>query len=251
MNNKKSKNKWYGRWKGVKSRTNGKKYRWNNSSYHDCTLHPEWENFESFAKWCDENCLNDSFHIDKDILVKGNKQYGPDTCCFVPPEINQLFTSFNHKANGLPQGVSYDIVNGLYWVTVGKYKKGYFNTAEEAYAALVETRVNVLNEYVEKYRSELKEHVIRAILSYTPPPFDLSVQYMFSTGVPLWQYRTANQNCDACGALGVVHLGLCGACYSTIEDYDDACALGEHSVTRDYPKWMLSEGYVSPYSSHE
>ena len=29
--------------------------------------------------------------IDKDILVKGNKVYSPNTCCLVPKNVNNLF----------------------------------------------------------------------------------------------------------------------------------------------------------------
>ena len=33
--------------------------------------------------------------IDKDILVKGNKVYSPNTCCLVPGYVNNLFTKHN------------------------------------------------------------------------------------------------------------------------------------------------------------
>lgn len=28
--------------------------------------------------------------LDKDIFIKGNKVYGPDTCCLVPIRVNAL-----------------------------------------------------------------------------------------------------------------------------------------------------------------
>ena len=67
-------------------------------SYKGVEVCEEWYNFQNFAEWCEtQKFLNakdvkgKSYQLDKDILVKGNKIYSPDTCCFVPPEINSLF----------------------------------------------------------------------------------------------------------------------------------------------------------------
>lgn len=37
----------------------------------------------------DENCHDSTFHLDKDIIFQGNKEYSPQTCVFVPMEINK------------------------------------------------------------------------------------------------------------------------------------------------------------------
>ena len=45
------------------------------------------------------------WELDKDILVKGNKIYSPDTCCFVPKEVNTVFTKRQSKRGDYPIGV--------------------------------------------------------------------------------------------------------------------------------------------------
>ena len=78
-----------------------------NLAYKDCFVCEEWHNFQNFAEWWEENvynCNNERMHLDKDILVKGNKIYSPQTCLIVPQIINQLFVKPRIK-NNLPIGV--------------------------------------------------------------------------------------------------------------------------------------------------
>lgn len=61
-----------------------------NKSYSDCSVCDEWKAFSVFERWYSQNYV-EGWHLDKDILVKGNREYSPDKCCFVPNEINCLF----------------------------------------------------------------------------------------------------------------------------------------------------------------
>lgn len=61
---------------------------------------------ENFDKWLDGN----RWHLDKDILVKGNRIYSPDTCCLVPFYVNNLFKVSGNKSE-LPVGVYYNEKN--------------------------------------------------------------------------------------------------------------------------------------------
>lgn len=58
-------------------------------TYIDCSISEEWLNFQNFGDWFEKNWyrVNDEqMELDKDILYKGNKVYGADTCVFVPNE---------------------------------------------------------------------------------------------------------------------------------------------------------------------
>lgn len=57
-------------------------------------------NFQLFADWCQKQVGYENIEangkywsLDKDIIEQGNKDYGPNTCCFIPNEVNQLLTS--------------------------------------------------------------------------------------------------------------------------------------------------------------
>lgn len=70
------------------------------------------ENFKHytyFQDWCSKQVgFNvEGFALDKDTLVKGNKVYSEDTCCFVPQEINSLMTKANARRGTYIIGVNF------------------------------------------------------------------------------------------------------------------------------------------------
>lgn len=81
-------------WSSMFQRSYSKKFHLKNPTYKNCSVDKRWHNFQNFAtdyeRMYPKNAI-EKFHLDKDILVPGNKIYGPDTCCFVPKEINDLF----------------------------------------------------------------------------------------------------------------------------------------------------------------
>lgn len=67
-------------------------------NYGDCIVCDEWHNYQTFADWCQTQpeMLCEGSSLDKDILVKGNREYSPENCCFVPSAINTAVTSAKH-----------------------------------------------------------------------------------------------------------------------------------------------------------
>lgn len=64
-------------------------------TYRDCTVCKEWHNFQNFAEWFYSQPLCDTSDcsLDKDIKVKGNRVYSPDTCMLVTKGVNSSHTS--------------------------------------------------------------------------------------------------------------------------------------------------------------
>lgn len=74
-------------------------------TYIGCTVVPEWLSFSVFRYWMQSQPWERGY-LDKDILAKGNKAYGPDTCVFVSGTLNN-FLNDNRAARGqYPVGVS-------------------------------------------------------------------------------------------------------------------------------------------------
>lgn len=62
-----------------------------NRAYKDVTVCDEWHNYMAFRAWYLQNCDLDNpnrFELDKDLFSGDSKIYSPQTCCFIPQEIN-------------------------------------------------------------------------------------------------------------------------------------------------------------------
>lgn len=62
-------------------------------TYKGCEASDNFKRFSGFLSWAENQIgfCKDGWQLDKDIIIKGNKIYSEETCCFVPPEINSLF----------------------------------------------------------------------------------------------------------------------------------------------------------------
>lgn len=67
----------------------GGKYQGTMKAYMGVSVHPDFQDFQMFCEWATLQCGYDcNYQLDKDLLVPGNRQYGPDVCCFLPACIN-------------------------------------------------------------------------------------------------------------------------------------------------------------------
>jgi hypothetical protein len=102
----------------------------------------EFYDYQVFADWFNDQIGIDSgFHLDKDLLSTGNKKYGPDSCVFIPNELNCFLCSCEKSRGKYPQGVSWFSRDNLYKVQVnqkyGKKHVGYYKTLEQAKSAYI------------------------------------------------------------------------------------------------------------------
>jgi hypothetical protein len=122
----------YSRWKSMLERCYNTRYQRTRSTYTGCSVVPEWLLFSNFRQWA---LLEDwqGKELDKDLLIPGNKVYGPTACCFITADVN-VFIAVTRRSSTLPPGVSP-------WC--GRYRAqcgtdgylGMYPTPEMAYAA--------------------------------------------------------------------------------------------------------------------
>lgn len=98
----------YKTWKSMIRRCYDTKFQQRQPRYIGCEVCDEWKTFTNFKKWFDVQERLDSYELDKDFLIKGNKTYAPEKCIFISKEMNRLLNDSAASETGLPVGVHFN-----------------------------------------------------------------------------------------------------------------------------------------------
>jgi len=147
------------KWEHMFARCYSPKWHKRFPSYIGCSVCPEWRYFSKFRLWM-ENQKWEGMELDKDVLVKGNQVYGPDTCCFIPQAINCLFVSRKKTINlHLPEGVRLT-ASGKYkvavWIRPNKRYQKTISSFKEACTCALEKKIEAVRYAAHDPRLEVK-----------------------------------------------------------------------------------------------
>jgi hypothetical protein len=121
--------------------------------------------------WFDEHYI-ERYDLDKDILIRGNKVYSPETCCFVPHKLNCTINKCQKSRGKLPIGVHYDTERQKFTATMRQGMKtifiGRFTTSSDAFSAYKTAKEKYIKELAESYFSKgrITERVYQALMKY-------------------------------------------------------------------------------------
>lgn len=140
--------------------------------YKEVVVSEGFRNYKDFKEWYHNQIGHDQegWHLDKDILVKGNKIYSEDTCCFVPPEINSVVCDqTTRKKNGLPVGVSK--VGDMFHVRCRlntKHSKhiGTYDSVEQAFLVYKRTKEDHIKSLANKWKDKIDPRVYDALMNW-------------------------------------------------------------------------------------
>ena len=168
----------YKLWQDMLKRCYNSKFVQKNPTYKDCHVSENFKYYPYFKDWCSKQIGfgNDGWHLDKDILVKGNKLYSEDTCCFVPREINYLLVNRRLHRGEYPVGVSYDkqrdkFVAG-YSVNGVRKGLGRYDTIEEAFRVYKLAKESHIKQIAEAWKSSIDNRVYNALINYNVDMYD-------------------------------------------------------------------------------
>lgn len=167
----------YIRWKSMLTRCYSYEYQKKEPTYKDCYVCEEWLNYSNFKNWYDKNYYEiegEQMALDKDILVKGNKTYSPDTCVFVPQNINALFIKRNKARGEYPIGVykpnnsnKYKVHCSIFynWKKQQKYL-GYYNNIDDAFNAYKQYKEADIKQMADYYKDKIPDKLYEAMYNY-------------------------------------------------------------------------------------
>jgi len=130
----------YAAWHSMLKRCHCAKFQAKRPTYIGCSVVPEWLSFMAFRAWMiRRNWVGND--LDKDILVPGNKVYGPQTCVFISGGLNNFTIDRAADRGEWPIGIYWNKQKGKFLAQcnnpfTGKREYlGYFTCPDEAHEA--------------------------------------------------------------------------------------------------------------------
>ena len=140
--------------------------------YEECSVSELFKNYTLFSEWSfkQNGFYQEGWHLDKDILIKGNKVYSEDTCCFVPVQINSLLNNNRAKRGVLPIGVSKNPKRKTYKsrcsIDGDLVYLGDYLTVDEAFQAYKIARESYVKEVANKWKDQIDPRVYEALINW-------------------------------------------------------------------------------------
>lgn len=178
-------------------RTHDKEFQKRHPQYADATMYKPWEDDPELCMEYLESilyeCNGEQMVVDKDLLVKGNKEYAPNKICWLPWTLNVMLSNskkhYNLRYNclkneELPYGVRYDESRDKYYAEISMdkalrdevekvrpLKLRYRNTPEEAFADYKKHKEAYIIMMADKYIDYLPVNVYDALIDYEVEPY--------------------------------------------------------------------------------
>ena len=179
--NSKNNFKIYNTWIKILSRC----YNKNDKRYKFCGLkgnfiEETWLNFQNFAAWYEEHYV-EGYELDKDVLFNikhlNTKFYSPNTCIFIPGELNTFLAGDTLLTGITPLFKNRDNINQNLDICYQsilinnniKYNLGTFNTFKEAKQVYAKKKYEIWKEEIDKFKlsNDLKEILLQYDFSWS------------------------------------------------------------------------------------
>ena len=160
-------------WKHMLQRCYSDDFKKERPTYEGCQVSENFKSYEYFYEWCHEQVGfgNEGFHLDKDLLVKGNKVYSENTCVFIPQEVNTLLVKSTALRGKHLIGVSWNKKDKAFVAKARKNKGksehlGIFKTEIEAFNAYKQAKEAFVKEQADKWKGKIDERAYNALMNY-------------------------------------------------------------------------------------
>ena len=165
--------KGYVLWKSMLERCYSDSFKKKQPTYEGCEVSDNFKSYEYFYEWCHKQIgfSNQGWHLDKDLLTKGNKVYSESTCVFIPAEINSLLTKREALRGERLIGVCWHNASKAFVAQVNKSKGrsewlGCFNTELEAFNAYKVAKEAFVKEQANKWKDQIDDRAYNALMNY-------------------------------------------------------------------------------------
>lgn len=162
----------YRLWTSMLKRCYCNNYHDQNPAYIGCKVSDNFKSFSYFYDWCQTQIgVNaDKWHLDKDVLLKGNREYHEDRCVFLPLSINGVFEKAKRSRGDHPIGVYFNKKRGCFVAYARLYGKftylGGFDCEIEAFGEYKKRKESYIKHLAEEWKFNLDNRAYDALMSY-------------------------------------------------------------------------------------
>lgn len=154
----------YEHWRGLLRRCFDPVEKSKHTTYENANVCTDWLKFSKFLSWWEMN-YTVGYSLDKDLLIRGNKYYSPDTCLFIPKSINSFLTTSSKTRGEYCLGVHRH--NNKFRAQISILNKnvtiGYYETEIEAHKAWQQSKLKRAKELKQEYALEQLQYVINRL----------------------------------------------------------------------------------------
>lgn len=162
----------YTKWLNMLKRCYSDKYHAEKPTYAKCEASTSWHNFQEFTGWAEKQVGfgNRNWALDKDVIVRGNKTYSEDSCCFLPLEVNSVLLKCEAGRGNYVIGVTYDKRVRAYFaqcsVNGSNVCLGEFRTESEAHEAYKLAKEQQIKAVANKWKDRIDPRAYDALMAY-------------------------------------------------------------------------------------
>lgn len=141
---------YYKRWRSMLRRCYSSATQSKQPTYVGCYVHKSWLMFSTFRLWMEKQDWVGKA-LDKDLLLYGNKEYGPVSCMFVSQSLNSILCDSGATRGLYPMGVDLHKATGKFrWrcrsSNWGHTKSGLCDTVHKAERAYCIAKATVITK---------------------------------------------------------------------------------------------------------
>lgn len=162
----------YNTWKNMLERCYSARLQKKYPTYIGCLVDSRWHDYQVFAEWIKNNeHYGLGYHLDKDVLVKGNKIYSPETSCLIPKEINKLLNDRGGARGELPIGVYFNKhrrkIQAQISIDGRTVSLGVFDCADAAHEAYIKRKEAYVKEKALEWKDRIAPNVFKSLLKWS------------------------------------------------------------------------------------
>lgn len=161
----------YRAWFAILSRCYAESTQARQPTYIGCSIDSRWYDYQDFAEWFYNHKYSGmGYQLDKDLLIPDNKIYSPETCCFVPQELNKIIIGCGKSRGKYPQGVDYHKQAEKYRAQIRIEKRkvslGLFDSTDEAHRSYISAKESYVKVSAIKWRDKISANVFQSLMNW-------------------------------------------------------------------------------------